>query len=326
MRRRTFIATLGGAAASAALPLAAGAQQAMPVVGYLRSTSLAPFGSLGIALREGLKEAGFVEGQNIAIESRYADNQANRLPGLAEELVRLRVAVIVANSLGAAAAKTATATIPIVFAGGSDPVNDGLVPNLNRPGGNVTGVTFFGGVIGSKRLALLRQFVPKATLIAVVMNPNTRETQAERNEILGAAQSVGQQLVMLDVGSESDLERAFATAVQRGAGAVLLGGGAFMNSQRNRLVALATRHALPAIHIQREFAELGGLMSYGTSQTDAYRRAGVYAGRILKGEKPGNLPVLQAAKFDLVINLKTAKALGLEFHPQLLGIADEVIE
>jgi putative ABC transport system substrate-binding protein len=323
MRRREFIAGLGGATL---LPLAAAAQQAMPVVGFLRSTSLTPFESLGTALREGLKEAGFVEDQNVAIESRYADNQPNRLPVLASELVRLRVAVIVGNTLGAAAAKAATTSIPIVFAGGSDPVKDGLVPNLNRPGGNVTGITFFGGVVGSKRLALLRQFVPKATLIAVIVNPNTRETAAERSEVSSAARAVGQQVVMLDVGSEDDIERAFGTAAERGAGAVLLGGGAFMNSQRNRLAALAARHALPAMHIQREFAELGGLMSYGTSQLHAYRQASIYAGRILKGEKPGNLPVVQATKFDLVINLKTAKALGLEFHPQLLGIADEVIE
>jgi putative ABC transport system substrate-binding protein len=324
MKRRDFILLAGGAAA--AWPFSARAQQAMAVVGFLRSTPRAPFESLGVALRQGLKEAGFIEGQNIAIESRYADNQRDRLPALAAELVRLRVAVIVGNTLGAAAAKAATTSIPVVFAGGSDPVKDGLVPNLNRPGGNVTGVTFFGGVVGSKRLALLRQFVPKATLIAVMVNPNTRETRAERSEVLSAGQAVGQQLVMLDVGSEEDIERGFAIAVERGAGAVLLGGGAFMNSQRNRLAALAARHALPAMHIQREFAELGGLMSYGTSQLHAYRQAGIYAGRILKGEKPGDLPVVQATKFDLVINLKTAKTLGLEFHPQLLGIADEVIE
>jgi putative ABC transport system substrate-binding protein len=325
IRRREFITLLGGAAA--ALPFAARAQsQAMPVVGFLRSTPRAPFESLEAAFREGLKEAGFVEGQNVAIESRYGDNQRSRLPVLAAELVRLRVNVIVGNILAAAAAKAATTTIPIVFAAGSDPVHDGLVPNLNRPGGNVTGTTFFGVVVGTKRLSLLRQFVPKATLIAVLVNPNTAPTEAERSEILTAARSVGQQLIILDVRSAGDIERAYATAIERRAGAILIGGGAFMNSQRKRLADLAARHALPAIHIQREFAELGGLMSYGTSQTGAYHQAGVYAGRILKGEKPGNLPVVQATKFELVINLKTAKTLGLEFHPQLLATVDEVIE
>jgi len=323
MQRREFIALVGGAAA---LPFAARAQQAMPVVGFMRSTPRAPFETLEAALREGLKEAGFVEGQNVAIESRYGDNQRNRLPVLAAELIRLPAAVIVASSLSAAAAKSLTTTIPIVFAVGSDPVQDGLVPNLNRPGGNVTGVTFFGGMVGTKRLALLRQFVPRAKLIAMLVNPNTVQTRVERREVSKAAQSVGQQMMILDVRSAGDIERAFATATERGAGAVLIGSGAFMNSQRKRLAALAARHALPAIHFQREFAELGGLMSYGTSQKHAYRQAGIYAGRILKGEKPGNLPVLQAAKFELVINLKTAKVLGLEFHPQLLATADEVIE
>jgi putative ABC transport system substrate-binding protein len=323
MKRREFIGLVGGAAA---WPLAARAQQAMPVIGFLRSTPWAPFESLGVALREGLKQAGFVEGRNVAIETRHADNRIDRLPALAVELVRLPVAVIVANLLAATAAKAATTAIPIVFAAGSDPVKDGLVPNLNRPGGNVTGVTFFGGMVGTKRLALLRQFVPKATLIVMLVNPNTAPTEAERSDVLRAARSVGQQLVILDVRSAGDIERAFATAIERGAGAVLIGSGAFTNSHRKQLVALAARHALPAIHFQREFAELGGLMSYGTSQKDAYRQAGIYAGRILKGEKPGDLPVMQSTKFELVINLKTAKSLGLDFHPQLLATADEVIE
>jgi putative ABC transport system substrate-binding protein len=322
MKRRDFIAGLGGAAA---LPFAGRAQQ-VPVVGFLRSTSLAPFESLGIALRQGLKEAGFVEGRNVAIESRFADNQANRLPVLAAELVRLRPALIVASSLAAAAAKSATTTIPIVFAGGSDPVNDGLIRNLNRPGGNVTGIVFFGGAVGTKRLELLRQFVPKAKLIAVLVHLSTRETQTERSEISAAARSIGQPIMIVEVGGAGDLEGAFTAAVERGAGAMLIGTGAFLNSHRERLVALAARHALPAIHFQREFAELGGLMSYGTSQIDAYHQAGIYAGRILKGEKPGDLPVVQATKFEFVLNLKTARALGLEFHPQLLATADEVIE
>jgi putative ABC transport system substrate-binding protein len=324
MKRRDFILFVGGAAV--AWPFPAGAQQAIPLVGFLRSTSLSPFESLGAALREGLKETGFVEGQNVAIESRYADNQTKRLPTLAAELVRLRVAVIVGNSLAMPAAKAATTTIPIVFASGNDPVRNGLVPNLNHPGGNITGITFLSGTLGTKRLALLRQFVPKATLIAVLVNPNTAETEAERTELSAAARSVGQQIMILDVSSAGDIEGAFATAIARRAGAILVGVGAFMNSQRKRLVDLAARYALPMMHFQREFAELGGLMSYGTSQTDAYRQAGIYAGRILKGEKPGDLPVVQATKFEFVLNLKTAKALGLEFHPQLLGIADEVIE
>jgi putative ABC transport system substrate-binding protein len=323
MRRRDFIAAFGGAAA---LPFGARAQQQMPVVGFLRSTSLHPFESLGTALREGLKEAGFIEGQNVAIESRYSNNDLGRLPALSAELVRRPVAVIVANSLAAAVAKAATTTVPIVFTVGNDPVRHGLVPNLNRPGGNITGIIFLSGTVGTKRLALLRQFVPKATLVAMLVNPNTPETETERTEVSAAARSVGQQIVILDVTSAGDVERAFATAIERGAGALLIGAGAFMNSHREQLVALAARHALPAIHFQREFVELGGLMSYGASQTDAYRQAGIYAGRILKGEKPGDLPVAQATKFEFLINLKTAKALGLEFHPQLLGIADEVIE
>jgi putative tryptophan/tyrosine transport system substrate-binding protein len=323
VRRRDVIAALGGAALA---PFAARAQQAMPVVGFLRSTSLSPFESLGVALREGLKEAGFVEGKNVAIESRYADNQPNRLSILAAELVRLRVAIIVGNSLAAAAAKAATKTIPIVFAGGSDPVKDGLVPNLNRPGGNVTGISFLGGTLGTKRLALLRQFVPKATLIAVLVGPHTHETAAERVAVSEAARTVGQQIIFLEANSSDEIDRAFASAVGRGAGAMLIGSSAFMNTHRKQLVALAARHALPAMHFQREYAALGGLMSYGTDQNDAYRQAGIYAGRILKGEKPADLPVVQPTKFELVLNLKTAKALGLEIHPQLLGIADEVIE
>lgn len=322
MKRREFIRLLG----MAALPFEARAQSANPVVGFLRSTPRAPFESLDGALREGLKEAGFIEGQNVAVDSRYADNQRERLSALAAELVRLRVAVIVTNSPGAAVAKAATKTIPIVFAAGSDPVHDGLVPNLNRPGGNITGIYFLGGGVGTKRLALLRQFVPRAKLIGLLVNPNTAQAQVERNEILEAGKSVGQQMLSLDVSSANDIDRAFATAVDQKVGAILIGSGAFMNSQRRRLAGLATRHGLPAIHFQREFAELGGLMSYGTSQKDAYRQAGLYAGRILKGEKPGDLPVVQAIKFELVINLPVAKAFGLDIHPQLLATADEVIE
>jgi putative ABC transport system substrate-binding protein len=325
MKRRDFIAGLCGAAAALS-PLAARAQQAMPVVGFLRSTPLAPFQNLVTAFRQGLKEAGFVEGQNVAVEYRWGENQPDRLPALAADLIRRPVAVIVGDNISAIAAKAATTTVPIVFATGGDPVRAGLVTSLNRPGGNVTGVSFFGGVLGAKRLELLRQFVPKATTIAMLVNPNTPTTEAERRDVQAATLAIGQQLIILDVSSAHDFEAAFATSVQRGAGALLVGSGAFLNSHRDRIVALAARHALPAIYAQRDGVVAGGLMSYGTSNADAYRQAGIYAGRILKGEKPGELPVMQSSKFEFVINLKTAKTLALEFHPQLLATADEVIE
>ena len=323
MRRREFIAALSGAAA---MPFAARAQQAMPVVGFLRSTSLVPFAHLGTALRQGLAEAGFVEGRDVRIESRYADGQPDRLPLLAAELIRLPVAVVVGNDTSSRAAKAVTATTPIVFAGGGDPVRSGLVANMNRPGGNVTGVSFLSGVLGTKRLELLRQFVPKATSIAVLVNSNSPETAAERNEVIAAAQTIGLPIMIFDVGSDPEIEAAVASAVGRGANALFIGTGAFLASKRHELVALAARHALPAIYNAREAVDAGGLMSYSTSQAEAYRHAGLYAGRILKGEKPADMPVLQASKFEFVINLKTAKTLELEFHPQLLATADEVIE
>jgi putative tryptophan/tyrosine transport system substrate-binding protein len=324
MRRREFVTLLGGAAA---WPVAARAQQsALPTVGFLRSSTLADVQHWVAAFHRGLKEAGFVEGQNVAIEYRFADNQPDRLPALVMDLIRHPVAVIVGNTSAALAAKAATTTVPIVFATGGDPVRDGLVASLNRPGGNVTGVSFFSGVLGAKRLELLRQLVPKATTIAMLVTPSLPQALAERRDVQAAAQTIGQQLVIFDVSSERDIETAFGTFVQHGAGALLVSTGGFLSSQRKRIVALAARHALPASYALREFPEAGGLMSYSTSITDGYRQAGIYAGRILKGEKPGDLPVMLPTKFELVLNLKTAKALGLDIPQTLLALADEVIE
>jgi putative ABC transport system substrate-binding protein len=298
----------------------------MPVIGFLRSTSLADAAHMVAAFGQGLKEAGFVEGQNVAIEYRWAEGRLDRLPVLAADLLRQQVALIVCNTPSALAAKAATTTVPIVFASGVDPVRQGLVASFNRPGGNVTGVHFFAGVLGSKRLELLRQLVPKTTSIAVIVNPNTTETEAERSDVQAAAQAIGQQLIVLDVSSDRGIEAVFATLVQRGAGALFVGAGPFLVSRRERLVALATQHTIPAIYPLREFAAEGGLMSYGASITDAYRQAGIYAARILKGEKPADLPVIQSTKFEFVINLKTAKMLGLEVPDRVLALADEVIE
>ena len=324
MRRREFITIFGAAAAT--WPLSARAQQAMPAIGFLRSTSLADSTQLVAAFRQGLKEAGFVEGQNIAVEYRYAENHPDRLPVLAADLIRRPVAAIVGDNISAIAAKAASRTVPIVFATGGDPVRSGLVPSLNRPGGNVTGVSFFSGVLGAKRLELLRQLAPGATTIAMLANPDTPTAEVERRDVQAAAQTVGRQLIILNAKSDRDIEIAFATIVQRGAGALLVGASAFLNSRKEGIVALAARHALPAIYFQREAVVAGGLMSYGTSITDAYRQAGIYAARIVKGEKPADLPVMQPTKFEFVLNLKTAKALGLKVPPTLLALADDVIE
>ena len=323
MHRRRFIGLIGGAAA---LPLAARAQQATPVIGVIHSGAAAANAGAMAAFREGLKETGFDEGRNVAFEFRWGDNHPDRLPALAADLVRRRVAVIVGNTLGSRAAKAATLTIPIIVGVSNDLVADGFVASYNRPGGNITGVAFLSAGLGSKRLALLRQVVPNATTIAVLANPEMLSTVGDRDDVQAGAQKVGQQVIMLDVSGADSLEPAFANMKERGAGALLVGSGPFMFSNRERIVALATHYKLPASYALREYALAGGLMSYGNSITDAWRQAGIYGGRTLKGEKPADMPVMQSSKFEFVINLKTARALGIEIHPQLLATADEVIE
>ena len=324
MRRRDFVRLMTGAAV--AWPLGSRAQQAMPLVGSVRSTTAAGFAGLEVALRQGLKESGYIEGRNVALEFHYGDNRPDRVSALIADLIRRRVSVIVGNNLAVLPAKAATTTVPIVFVTGGDPVRDGFVTSLNRPGGNLTGVTFLVATLGAKRLELLRRFVPKARGIAALVHRNSLQAKMERSDLPPAAQAMGLRLLFLEVDSERDFETAFATAVQGGVGALFVGGGGFLNSHRERLIALATRHKLPASFPLRDFVVEGGLMSYGPSQHDAYRLAGGYAARILRGEKPANMPVLQSTKFELVVNLKTAKALGLEFEPQLLTTVDEVIE
>jgi putative ABC transport system substrate-binding protein len=277
------------------------------------------------AFRQGLKEAGFVEGQDLAIEYRSAEDQTT-VPLLVADLLRRQVALIVGNTPSALAAKAATATVPIVFATGGDPVRDGLVASLNRPGGNVTGISFISVELGAKRLGLLRELLPGAAPIAVLVDPKYPLTERFVSELRAAALAVGQQLIVLDVSSDREIETAFTTLVQRGAGALVGGTGGLLLSQRERVVALAARHRIPAIYYFREAVAAGGLMSYAPSITDAYRQAGIYAGRILKGEKPGDLPVMLPTKFEFVINLKTAKTLGLEVPDKLLALVDEVIE
>jgi putative ABC transport system substrate-binding protein len=329
-KRREFIALLGAGGLLLAVKVRRGrAQQpAMPVIGFLRSASLADAGHLVAAFRQGLKEAGFIEGQNVAIEYRSAEDQVHRLPALVADLVRQQIALIVGNTPSVLAAKAATTTVPIVFVIGGDPVIQGLVASLNRPGSNLTGVSFLSGASGTKRLELLRQLVPKAAAIAVLVDsdPNVPQAERELRDVQAAARASGQELIVAEVRDDRDIEAAFAMFAQSGVGALFVGTSAFFNSRRERLAALAIRHALPASYVLREFATAGGLMSYGTSITDAYRLAGIYAGRILKGEKPADLPVQQSTKVEFVLNLRTAKALGLEIPDKLLALADEVIE
>ena len=322
MRRREFIALVGGAAV--ALPLVVRAQQQIPLLVFFNSGTPSSYVKNLAAFRNGLRDAGLVEGQNVTIEFVWAENRFDGLEALAAEVVARRPSVIVGNTLAAIRARSATTTIPIVFTTGSDPVRDGLVTSLNRPGGNVTGVVFISGTVGGKRLELLRQFVPKAGTIVMLVNPGTSETDAERAEVQAAAQATGQQIRIVEIRNTAEIEKAVAAAA--GAGALLIGTGSFLFNNRMPIIESAARHAIPAMYSSRENVEAGGLMSYGASISDALQQAGRYAGRIIKGEKPGDLPVVQSVKFDFMINLKTAKTLGLQFHPQLLATADEVIE
>jgi putative ABC transport system substrate-binding protein len=325
MKRRAFITLIGGAAV--AWPLAARAQQpAMPVIGFLRSTSAAGSAQLVAAFRQGLSEAGFVEGQNVAIEYRWADDQPDRLPGLAADLVRRQAAVIIGNVLPTRAAMAATTAIPIVFVAGTDPIRTGLVANLNQPGGNVTGVVFTSTDLSAKRLELLHELIPKSAVIAALFDPAAPEAEFVVRETEGAGRTLGRKVLIVKAADEREFAAAFATIVQRGAGGLFLGAGPLFVSRRRQLATLAARHGLPASGSTRSFAEAGLLMSYGASQTDAYRRAGHYAGRILKGAKPADMPVELATKIDLVINLATAKALRVDLPDKLLALADEVIE
>jgi putative ABC transport system substrate-binding protein len=327
MRRRAFITLLGGAAAS--WPLAARAQQAaLPVIGFLSIRAPDDVSRpLAAAFRRGLSETGYVEARNVVIEYYWMEGQTERLPVIATELARRPVSVIVAiSTLSALAAKAATTTIPVVFMTGDDPVMAGIVASLNRPGGNVTGVTFVSATLGAKRLGLLREVVPNVKTIAVLVDQNSAESQSSLRDVQDAARSLGQQLAVLNVGTDGDIDAAFTALAHQRAGALLATGSSFISSRRDRLIALAARDAVPAIYQIRDFPAAGGLISYGASLSDAYHQVGAYAGRILKGAKPAELPVLQPTKFALVINLKTAKALGLDVPPTLLAIADEVIE
>jgi ABC-type uncharacterized transport system substrate-binding protein len=327
MRRREFITLVGSAAA--AWPLAARAQQAkMPVIGFLHSQSPDNYAAVLAGFRQGLKDAGYAEGQNIAIEYRWANDQVELLPSLAADLVRRRVAVLVVGGgpQSTLAAKSATTALPIVLVTGSDPVALGLVASLNRPSSNITGVTFVTSSLAGKRLDLLCELVPQATTIGYLSDPRFQSAAQETNDVLAAGGALGRQIVVAEARSEGDFDAAFASLVQRRADALLVGAFPIFTGHRDKLVALAARHKIPTMYQNRDYAVDGGLMSYGASQAAAFRLGGLYVGRILRGEKPSDLPVQQSVKFELVINLKTAKALGLDVPDKLLALADEVIE
>ena len=326
MRRREFFKSIGGAAI--AWPLTArGQQPAMPVIGFLNSASPVTFANVVSGFRRGLAEVGYVEHRNVGIDYRWAEGQVDRLPALASELVRAQVAVICAGSPPAAlAAKAATTTIPIVFTSGDDPVKLGLVKSYSRPGGNLTGVALLIDVLSGKRLGLLREIVPAATLIAVLLHPTWPTFDTQLNDVQEAARVVGQQIHVLRADTEHEIDAAFDKAKELRANAMMVGPSTFFTVRRNQIVELAARDALPTIYGQRDYWAAGGLMSYATDLTDAYRQAGVYSGKILRGAQPTELPVVQSAKFELLINLKVAKSLGLTFPPGLVAIADEVIE
>jgi putative tryptophan/tyrosine transport system substrate-binding protein len=325
MRRRDFITLVGGAAMS--WPLTGHAQQTtLPVVGFLNSASADGYASMAAAFRQGLNEAGYVDGNNVTIEYRWAENQYDRLPALAADLVSRRVTVIFANSPSIAAAKAATTTIPITFLSGDDPVRLGFVASLNRPGGNATGVAILSGELAAKRLELLRELVPHARTIAVLINSDFGASGRFQSDVEAAARALGLAIQFLQTNNEREIDSAFNSLAQARADALLVGPGPFLDSRRELLVALATKIAVPAGYETRATAVAGGLISYGANVGDGYRQAGIYTGRILKGAKPSDLPVVQPTKFELVINLKTAKALGLAVPRPLIVLADEVIE